>query len=94
MKQLLALTFVAALGVTPAQSQDEDISEGMSLLQEGSRLLHEGLMKEIGPALLELEGKIVDLNTYHMPEVLPNGDIIIRRKAPLMPELDDGETEL
>lgn len=94
MKQLLALTFVAALGVTPAQSQDNDISEGMSLLQEGSRLLLDGLLKEIGPALLQLEGKIVDLNSYHMPEVLPNRDIIIRRKAPLIPELEDGETEL
>lgn len=42
--------------------------------------------KEMGPAFAALLGKIDDLSNYEMPEMLPNGDIIIRRKEPLDPE--------
>jgi len=52
-------------------------------------------MQEMGPALAEILGRIDDLRNYHMPEMLPNGDIIIRRKTPLAPESDsDGEVEI
>ena len=37
---------------------------------------------EMGPAFAELLGQIEDLSLYHPPEMLPNGDIIIRRKTP------------
>jgi len=45
---------------------------------------------ELGPVLAELLQKVDDLANYEQPEVLPNGDIIIRRK-PDAPEylLDD-----
>ncbi|MEZ5796250.1 MAG: hypothetical protein R3D63_01335 [Paracoccaceae bacterium] len=51
----------------------------------------EPMLKEIGPqfaALMELMG---DVRNYEPPEVLPNGDILIRRKpgapvSPLTPE--------
>ena len=39
-------------------------------------------MREMGPALAELLAEIEDLSAYHPPEMLPNGDIIIRRKTP------------
>ena len=39
-------------------------------------------MAEMGPALKELLGRIDDFRNYHAPEMLPNGDIIIRRKTP------------
>jgi hypothetical protein len=94
MKHLAAFCLSVLVGAAPAVAQDSDLSEGMTMLEKGSRLILEGLMKEMGPMLLELEGKIVDLNAYDFPEVLPNGDIIIRRKAPLVPELKDGEIEL
>lgn len=42
--------------------------------------------RKMGPAFAELLGKIDDLSNYHAPEMLPNGDIIIRRKTPLEPE--------
>jgi hypothetical protein len=42
--------------------------------------------QEMGPAFAELLGKVDDLSNYEMPEMLPNGDIIIRRKEPLDPE--------
>ena len=39
-------------------------------------------VQQMGPAMVELLGKIDDLSAYHPPEMLPNGDIIIRRKMP------------
>ena len=69
----------------------------MDLLSQGSRLLLRGLIGELEPALRELEGALNDLNAYYPPEILPNGDIIIRRKVPLQvkPETgEDGEIEL
>ncbi|KZY33086.1 hypothetical protein A3731_03680 [Roseovarius sp. HI0049] len=42
--------------------------------------------QEMGPAFAELMAKVDDLSNYEMPEMLPNGDIIIRRKEPLEPE--------
>lgn len=47
----------------------------------------------MGPALAEILGQIEDLSHYHPPEMLPNGDIIIRRKTPqeLADEPEPGE---
>lgn len=42
---------------------------------------------ELGPILADLLQKADDLTNYEQPEVLPNGDIIIRRK-PDAPELE------
>lgn len=85
------------------------MGEGLSLMEQGATLLFRGLMTEMepalkdlqglagemGPALLDLQEKIGDFTNYHVPEVLPNGDIIIRRKTPLeITPLSDGEVEL
>lgn len=56
-------------------------------------------MQEMGPALIELMESVKDFSEYHPPEMLPNGDIILRRKSPEerepMPEPGpDGEIEL
>jgi hypothetical protein len=50
----------------------------------------------MGPALRDLMDQVGDLSAYHAPEVLPNGDIIIRRKTPQeMQDIPpDGEIEL
>jgi hypothetical protein len=37
--------------------------------------------EQMGPALRDLMGEIQDWSAYHPPEVLPNGDIIIRKKT-------------
>ena len=68
-------------------------------MSEALRLFMKGLMQEMEPALDELGGLLENLDAYHPPEVLPNGDIIIRRKTPLEKELEDeigeeGEVEL
>lgn len=51
----------------------------------------------MGPALTDLLRQVDDFSNYEIPEFLPNGDIIIRRKpdAPLwVPQNDTGEIEL
>ena len=99
MKQIAALTLSAALLVTPAMAaeHESELKEGMDLLSEGTKLLLRGLMGEIEPALRELEGALGEMNAYHPPEVLPNGDILIRRKEPRIvtpPLSEDGEIDL
>ncbi|CUH76547.1 hypothetical protein [Tropicibacter naphthalenivorans] len=39
-------------------------------------------MAEMGPALRDLMDQVEDWSLYHPPEILPNGDIILRRKTP------------
>ena len=93
------LSLILALCLTfPAYAQD-DQPQGRDLMAEALRLFMQGFMSEMEPALEDLEGFIANLNAYHPPEVLPNGDIIIRRKTPLEKELEDeigeeGEVEL
>ena len=65
-----------------------DDLQGMA---EGIEPALRDFVQEMGPAFGELLGKIDDLSNYHPPEMLPNGDIIIRRKTPLEAEPEDGE---
>jgi hypothetical protein len=51
-------------------------------------------VEEMGPALSDLMGKIDNLNAYHPPEMLPNGDIILRRKTLEEMRRDGEEIEL
>jgi hypothetical protein len=46
----------------------------------------EGLGEEIGPKLRQLVALIDDFKNYDTPVMLPNGDILIRRNAPLVPK--------
>lgn len=52
--------------------------------------------QEMGPALRDLLGEVEDWSVYHPPEILPNGDIILRRKTPeeLSEPEEGGEIEL
>ena len=78
---------------TPLAAQDEE--SGRDLMTEALRLFMKGLMQEVEPALDDLGDLLDNLDAYHPPEVLPNGDIIIRRKTPLDRELEEGgEVEL
>jgi len=69
-------------------------SEGRDLMAEALRLFMKGLMSEIEPGLEDLNSLFQDLNSYHPPEILPNGDIIIRRKTPLDLLDEDGEIDI
>ncbi len=83
-------------GRAPADDKGGNLGRGMDMLSEGTQLLLRGLMDELGPILEDMKEKADDLNAYYPPEVLPNGDIIIRRKVPLVPEdpIIDGEGEV
>lgn len=58
-------------------------------LDEAARLFSEigpsmrSFLAEMGPALSEIAEKVEDWSVYERPEILPNGDIILRRKEPL-----------
>ncbi|MGL4236802.1 AAA+ family ATPase [Tabrizicola sp.] len=54
---------------------------------------------ELGPKFQELIAMIDDFRNYDAPVMLPNGDILIRRNAPLVPKPEfapgpNGEIEL
>ncbi|PWJ22501.1 hypothetical protein [Jannaschia seohaensis] len=89
MRLLLLLPFLCL----PAAAQE---GEGRSAMEQGLRLFMDGLMQEMEPTFRDLEdlardaGPLlerwsdklsgIDLTLYHAPEVLENGDILIRRK--------------
>jgi len=93
------IIFSLTLLAYPAVSQEADselrkeLNEGIEHFSEGSRLLLEGLIGELLPLYEELGGLIDELNAYHPPEMLPNGDIIIRRKTPLEREMEKNESD-
>jgi hypothetical protein len=72
------------------------LDEFKSMAEEMGPAL-ESLRAEMGPALADLFDKVDDFRNYQAPEILENGDIIIRRKpdAPLfVPRTDGGEIDL
>ncbi len=88
-------------------TEGEDLKKG--LMERGMKLFMRGLMQEMEPALRDMEdmasewgpaiggllGLVDDFTNYHPPEILPNGDIIIRRKRPdEMPSPEGEEIEL
>jgi hypothetical protein len=63
---------VAILAAHPALAQDsatgpEADADGLNLMQEGARLLFEGLMDEVEPTLRELEGMTEEMATQLEP---------------------------
>ena len=97
MKHASIIALCLGLAAAPSLAQEagdgnaSDMEQGFSLLEEGTKLLLRGLLFEMEPALRELQGALKELDAYHPPEVLPNGDIIIRRKVPLAPDAPSGE---
>lgn len=67
----------------------------MALAEDMEPALRE-FVSEMGPAFMELIGQIEDLSAYHPPEMLPNGDIILRKKTPdeLTEESEDSDIEI
>lgn len=104
-----ALILALFLSASPVLAQQSDVEQGSDLLQEGAKLLLRGLMAEIEPELDDmakaldeaapqiqsLMEMIGDIRNYHPPEVLPNGDILIRKKTPAEIAAEEpGEIEL
>jgi len=94
----LGPTLIALALANPVFAQDEDRSFSLwDLLTEMEQMAEDAMplmqewMNRLQPQLEALGETIGDWSQYEAPEVLPNGDIIIRRK----PEpLKEGEFEL
>ncbi|MDU8913234.1 hypothetical protein [Aestuariicoccus sp. MJ-SS9] len=72
--------------VEPALKDLQDLAQEMEpALQD--------FVEYMGPALRELMAEVEDWSAYEPPEMLPNGDIILRRKVPKTPA-DEGAIEL
>lgn len=111
---VIGIAFLSASPAAFADDTPTEMKEGADLMSRGFQMLLDGLAKEMDPLkdqvtrdmveglakgwqqlLLEMD----DISAYHPPEFLPNGDIIIRRKDPVIPKPGDntdgeGETEL
>ncbi|WP_226549651.1 AAA+ family ATPase [Celeribacter naphthalenivorans] len=97
MRQMILIPMLFLAAPVLAEDTPSDPEEGWNLLREGSKLLLEHLFEDMGPALKELEGYVDDLNAYEAPVILPNGDILIRRKpegAPEEPSIPDEGIDL
>ena len=53
----------------------------------------QGFLQEMGPKLGAVFSKVEDWSQYHAPEMLPNGDIILRKKTPDELDATDEEAE-
>lgn len=62
--------------------------EELSDLMEDAGPALQSFVVEMGPKLRDVLDRVEDWSVYEAPEVMPNGDIIIRRK-PDAPELPD-----
>lgn len=79
-----------------AQTPPDDFDQGLSLMERGAQMLLDHMMTKVEPSLqdmtealkgaqpriMELLAMIDDIKNFHAPELLPNGDILIRRKTP------------
>ena len=102
----LALPAAAQDAAPPGGTERGEIGQGIDLLGDGARLILRGLAQEMEPALRGLGADIAalrpmledlarmigDMRNYHAPEMLPNGDIVIRRRIPAPPP--GGEIDL
>lgn len=61
------------------QEMEPAIEDLRGLADQFGPALH-SFMQEMGPALAELAAQVQDWSAYELPEMLPNGDIIIRKK--------------
>lgn len=91
----------AKLFLKGLQSQMEPALDGVEDFASKFGPAFGSFLKEMGPALSEMAGKVEDWSVYEAPEMLPNGDIILRRKPEITleetPEIEldeDGSTEL
>lgn len=72
---------------------DPALEELKKFMDDAGPAVH-NFMLEMGPRLGTILDEVEDWSVYEAPEMLPNGDIIIRRKPDAPKPLEDGEIEL
>jgi hypothetical protein len=90
MSRRLLAPLVLALAV-PALAGAEERAPAPPTAQERLEEMFDRFFGRLDPSLDALGTWLGDLGGYHPPEILPNGDILIRRRAqppaePFMPE--------
>lgn len=67
-----------------AQSENDGdtIPDTLQEFADSMRKLFEGFADDVAPLMEDLATRLEGLQGYHPPEVLENGDIIIRKKTP------------
>jgi hypothetical protein len=106
---LVGLGMAPALSQETPPPATPEVNQGVDLMEQGAMLLLRGLMSQVEPQLDEMSKALADIepmvrqlmelvsdiHNYHAPEVLPNGDILIRKKTPaeLLAE-PEGDIEL
>jgi len=89
MKHLTQIALIFALMASPAHADAKDwqgLRNDFEQLSEDTQNFFKSWVDDLGPLLDSLKGKIDDFSNYEPPEVLPNGDIIIRRKPAPKPQ--------
>jgi hypothetical protein len=89
-----------AMPAQAQDAESDGMGQGIDLLGQGMRMILEGMADEMRPMLDEMQpfleeevlplmqrlGTLVDdLALYELPERLPNGDILIRRRPDAPP---------
>lgn len=88
MRQSLVIAGLTVLLALPVAAQERQAPEGGRL----GELMGE-LLERIDPFMGTLAELLGDYSGWQMPEVLPNGDILIRRRAETPPEAEEGVEE-
>ncbi len=89
-----------ALAASPASAEEaapQTDADRFTEFAEGLRDLIGDLADDMLPMMENFGNQIKGLGMYEVPEVLPNGDIIIRRKPDVpsdAPAQDDGAVDL
>ncbi|RLJ59097.1 hypothetical protein BCF46_1239 [Litoreibacter meonggei] len=95
MKQVFLICAVA-LAPFSASAQENEPPFGLgdlAPLADNFRDFFDAFTEDMMPLMKQLSEKMSDLNAFEAPEVLPNGDIIIRRK-PKVEEAPDVEPKV
>lgn len=84
MIRTTALLLALCAAPLPAKAQETptlpELDESFDLFADGAREFFESLEGELSPLLKDLGEQLDGLSRYEAPEILPNGDILIRRK--------------
>ena len=93
MKQFTAILTASLLAATPIAAEDSKsplpTEDELEQLGELAESWMKRFTDRMSPMVEQLKDMVDDMNAYQAPEMLPNGDIIIRRK----PEVEATEDE-
>lgn len=94
MKRIALICLLAAMPALAQETAPEGPEPGApEPFSRGVDRFLRDLFTEMEPTLRELRGIIGKLDDYEAPEILPNGDIIMRRKEPNAPAPEETPRE-